>query len=134
MLSPLVSTPSERTLFPTEPLAWAVPSDEQDDPLGDLEGRFEPPDAGEDLASFDVTGEELVDELPDPSEAPRDLLETFVVVVVMVNISLFITTLGILLLLVAGWYRVGGGLLAIGLLSGGWAVVRYRSFRRSREQ
>lgn len=93
----------------------------------------EPDDSGEGIADFEVTGEELVDQLPEPTEAPPELVETFVVVVVLVNVSLFVTTLGVMLVLIPRWFQIGGALTAIGLVSGGWAYYRYRRFQRSRD-
>lgn len=78
-----------------------------------------------------MTGEELVEQLPDPTEAPPELVETFVIVMVLVNISLFVTTLGLLLLFIPRWIRIGGALTTIGMLSGGWAYYRYRRFQQT---
>ncbi|WP_254523452.1 DUF7322 domain-containing protein [Natrinema caseinilyticum] len=65
------------------------------------------------------------------TDAPDDVLETFWVLVVVLNGAILALSLGALFLLFEGDTTRGGSLLAIGLVTTGFSAHRYRQFRRA---
>lgn len=65
--------------------------------------------------------------LPDPGEAPPELRRAFVRQVVVFNVALFVTALGVMLVGFEGRFRDGGGLVAVGLATFGYGLWLYRN-------
>ncbi|AEH37493.1 DUF7322 domain-containing protein [Halopiger xanaduensis] len=94
------------------------------------------PEVSNDVADADVdAGADASTEMtPDPSDAPPELVKTFWALVLVINAALLAVSLGLLLLVFEGATRRGGALLAGGLILFGFAVRRYRAYRRSDER
>lgn len=73
---------------------------------------------------------------PDPAEGNMgsDAVKLFVRLVVVFNVALFGVTVGPMFLYFEGDIRTGGILLVVGLLAGGYGLVRYWLFARDREE
>lgn len=95
------------------------------------EPEFDVPE-GEDLVPpTPGGGEDAAPEapsVPDETDAPPEVVKTFWVVVLLVNVALASLTIGPVVLVVTGYTTVGLALLAIGALTLSSAVYRYRSF------
>lgn len=72
-----------------------------------------------------------IPEAPDPSQGdvPAELFRAFWATVVMVNIGLFGTSLGLMFIAFRGQYRLGGGTFAIGVLALLFAYRHYRNYQ-----
>lgn len=81
------------------------------------------PDPG-DPASFSFA-------VPDGSGVSSELHRAFWGLVAVFNVGLFATALGLLLVAFRGAYALGGVVLAIGLVSLGYGLHRYRHYRRT---
>lgn len=86
----------------------------------------EPPDPFEDPGDpesrFELT-------IPDDADVSAELYRTFWGLVIVFNVALLATALGALLITFRGDRLLGGGLLALGLVSLGYGVWRYRRYR-----
>ncbi|RKD97511.1 DUF7322 domain-containing protein [Halopiger aswanensis] len=71
---------------------------------------------------------------PAPSDAPPELVKTFWALVLVINAALLAVSLGVLFLVFEGATRRGAALLAGGLILFGFAVRRYRGYRRSADR
>lgn len=90
------------------------------------------PGAAAEAHDFDVTtGEDLVDRLPDASEAPRQLRRRFWAVVWILKFALMATSLGLLLAYFWGWHVRGGALATAGVVAFVVAAVLVRRFQGS---
>ncbi|WP_255170131.1 DUF7322 domain-containing protein [Natrononativus amylolyticus] len=67
----------------------------------------------------------------DETDVPPELLKTFWAIVLVVNAAVLAVSLGVLFLLFEADVATGGPLLGGGVVLFGFAVYRYRSFRRS---
>lgn len=111
-------------------------SDERGDELGTGAPDYglEEPDPGSEAedVEFDVTsGEDLVDELPDPSEAPAELRQSFWAIVLLLDVGFFAVVVGPLLAYSWGWTSRGGALFLVGVVALVHAAIRIRRFQRS---
>lgn len=87
------------------------------------------PEVSNDVADADADASS--EPAPDPSDAPPELVKTFWALVLVINAALLAVSLGVLFLVFEGATRRGGALLAGGLILFGFAVRRYRAYRRS---
>ncbi|WP_135661503.1 DUF7322 domain-containing protein [Halorhabdus rudnickae] len=73
---------------------------------------------------------------PKPSEGEIDseTVDLFWQLVLVFNVALFGVTVGPMVLYFLGDVRIGGGLLAVGIVAGGYGLVRYRQFVRTRSE
>ncbi|WP_181686478.1 DUF7322 domain-containing protein [Halorhabdus salina] len=71
---------------------------------------------------------------PDPGEDALDgaVAALFWRLVLVFNVALFGVTVGPMMLYFRGNLRIGGGLLAVGLLFAGYGFARYWAFKRER--
>ena len=91
------------------------------------------PDPGGDAehVEFDVTsGADLVEGLPDATEASADVKRTFWVSVLLVKVAVFAITLGLLTMIFWDWTTRGGLLVLGGCLAILDVYVRVRRFKR----
>lgn len=89
------------------------------------------PGAAAEEHEFDVTtGEDLVERLPDASEAPRSLRRRFWAAVWLLKFALLGTTFGLLLVYFWGWTVRGGALALAGIASFAVAAVVVWQFQR----
>lgn len=86
--------------------------------------------SGEELTRSAETdsGEELVEQLPDPSEIDTDVKRTFWVLVLLLKFAVVAVTLGVLTAYVWGWRTRAGLLVAAGCLALLDVAVRARRF------
>ncbi len=70
-------------------------------------------------------------EIPDGSEASRELHRAFWGLVAVFNVGLFATALGAMLVAFRGSLLVGGSVLAVGVATLAYGVHRYRVYRRT---
>ncbi|WP_336345875.1 DUF7322 domain-containing protein [Halalkalicoccus ordinarius] len=89
----------------------------------DERSKHEPdePDLGPDVPDATSSGGLL-----GPEGTSKELLGTFWKLVLLFNVGLLAASLGAMLLVFEGRLRLGGGLLAAGLLALGRGVYRYR--------
>lgn len=99
--------------------------------LPDERSEHEPaePDLGPDVPNIEPEDEEpnIGPDVPDvsppdggffgPEDTPKELLSAFWKLVVLFNVGIITASLGALFLLFEGRLRLGGGLLAVGLLA-----------------
>lgn len=90
---------------------WDDPEDRWGDPEQDLGPRVDVPSVGA-PGGADV-------------EVPADLRFTFWRVVILVNVGLLGVSLGAMFVYFEGDWRLGGGALAVGALTLGYAYVLY---------
>lgn len=91
----------------------------------------DPGGAAEDV-EFDVTsGQDLVDGLQDPSEAPSEVRRSFWAIVLLLDFGLFAAVVGPLLAHLWGWTTRGGALFLAGTVALVGAAIRIRRFQRS---
>lgn len=109
--------------------------------LPDERSPHEPdePDLGPDIPDVapEESGSEFGPEIPTvappdggffgPSDTPTELLKAFWTLVVLFNVGLLGTSLGLMLLGFRGRLFLGGGLLAVGLLALSRGIYRYRA-------
>jgi hypothetical protein len=100
-----------------------APFDEDDDTLWSDDDEFEPDRPG---PKIDIP------ESPDLSEIDTsdNVVQTFWIVVIMVDIGLFATSLGVMIIVFRGELQLGGGIFAIGafaLLSGYRHYLKYQN-------
>lgn len=94
------------------------------------------PSAPDSEKEFDVVDSESnlqpeIPSAPDPppaTAASKELQSAFWSIVVVVNLALLAGSLGAMFLVFRGRLRLGGGLLAVGLLGIGHAYKLYREF------
>jgi len=122
-----------------------VPGDQADDEdnrlldrWGDLEQPFGDPEESqlgiESPSVADKYGEPDTEKLAsDFSDVDPDLLNTFVVCVVLTNLGILLVSVGILLAVFRGRLQIGGGLVVIGSLTLLRLRQYYRSYKRDRE-
>lgn len=103
--------------MPTDP--WP---DEPDDPFADKYGE---PDVEPDIEA--EVEEQLGVDIPDESEADPELFREFWSLVATINLGLFATSLGLLLVAFRGQWTVGGGVFLLGAASLAWAWWRYQN-------
>lgn len=70
--------------------------------------------------------------IPDTAEAdvPPGLLTAFWSVVVSLNVGLFATSLGLMLVYFRGQWRLGGGVFVLGVATLAYGYLKYRGYRR----
>jgi hypothetical protein len=106
--------------------------------LPDERSEHEPdePDLGPDPPDVSPGGADSGFGLPDispdvdgflgPGDAPGELLSAFWTLVVLFNVGLLATSLGLMVLFFEARLYLGGGLLAVGLLALARGIVDYR--------
>lgn len=103
--------------------------DDEDEAFG---GSIRDPteDLGPEIPSVDVPQVAEDNENADmDSDVPQDLFVTFWGLVVTLNLALFATSLGLMLVYFRGQLRLGGGLFALGVLAFAYAYYKYRRYR-----
>lgn len=108
----------------------------------DLETEPDEPDLGPDVPDIapDEPDPDLGPEIPDvspseggffgPEDTPEELLRAFWTLVVLFNVGLLATSLGVLVSVFEGRLYLGGGLLVAGLLALARGGYRYHRFDR----
>lgn len=99
----------------------------------DSSGEPTIPTPGEAAASpnFDAqSGRELVEQLPDSSEVPSHIRRAFWIVVFNVNIAVLGISIGIAVIVLLRWWRVGLASVLIGTVFAGLAYYRYWRFHQ----
>jgi hypothetical protein len=96
--------------------------EEPDDPYDDGE-----PDDEAVVDPFENVRDPTAD-LPDPAEVDGEIQGAFWSAVVSLNLALFATALGLMLVWFRGWYVRGGGVVLIGLAAFGYTWLKYRRF------
>lgn len=89
--------------------------EEPDDPFGD---------PGDDPGTNPEA--DLVPEIPDESDANPELFRTFWRLVATLNLAVFATSLGVMLVAFRGQWVTGGGVFLLGVGAFGWAWRAYR--------
>ncbi|WP_254862561.1 DUF7322 domain-containing protein [Halovivax gelatinilyticus] len=69
----------------------------------------------------------------DESDAPKEVVQAFWSVVLIVNVAVLFVSLGPMLVYFLGWYQRGFALIAGGIVLFGLAYRRYRRFMRESE-
>lgn len=98
------------------------PFEEDDDPWPDEPDEFD----------LDSLGPQVdIPEAPDFSEVdvPPELRQTFWLIVVMANVGLLATSLGVMLIAFDGQFRRGALAFAIGMLALVFGYRRYRNYQ-----
>lgn len=98
-------------------------------PTGNLIGPVEQPDLPE-VARYE--SRVRTDLESSVADAADDLKSAFVACVVLANLALFGVSLGLMLIGFRGNWRIGGALVAVGLVAGIRAYRRYRTWESSR--
>jgi len=98
-------------------------------PTGNLIGPVEQPDLPE-VARYE--SRIRADLESSVADADEDLRSAFVACVVLANLALFGVSLGLMLVGFRGNWRIGGALVAVGLVAGIRAYRRYRTWESGR--
>jgi len=69
-----------------------------------------------------------------PSGVPTELRVTFWTLVFLIKFALIATSLGMLFIWFEGRWRLGGGLVGLGVVLAGFGAYRYRRFRSARAE
>lgn len=111
-----------------------------EDPIGepdDLEPDSEPPVDPEDLEPSEPDPGALGPEAPTApdlsqraSEADPEVRTLFWWLVLVFNVALMAASVGLMFVAFKGNWTLGGQLILVGLVLGGYGYVRYRRFRR----
>lgn len=98
------------------------PFEEDDDPWPDEPDEFDPDSLGPEVD---------IPEAPDPSEVDisGELFRTFWLIVVMANVGLLATSLGVMLVAFRGEFRQGGLVFLIGVIALLFGYRRYRNYQ-----
>ncbi len=101
--------------------------DEPDEPdfgleIPNIEPEEKEPDLGPDIPAISPPDEGFLG----PADTPKDLLTAFWSLVLLFNIGVLATSLGVLVLVFQGRLRLGGGLLVVGLFALAHGLYRYR--------
>lgn len=85
----------------------------------------DPPDEGEDITPDPPTTS--IDGMLGPSDAPPELVKAFWSLVLLFNVGILATALGLMFIVFRADLTIGGGLLIVGVLTLGVGIYRYLS-------